>query len=292
MQYHLLFNLLSALAAHLASPTSALSQSPSLLAGTRWRARLDVGLLPGTAMPERYPGWAASGGRLGFDVDLEFTANKSPAETLAGRGDAIYQLSVLRRPSFVSERGLQEVDLGETGGWYIQRPEDTVEDSEGNPVDPGGTLRFWLDCSGGAVRNDVEIFPGSRLLFSAGVWDNPTGAERLDGDYRAVLAELETAADAARGQREGAAKKNMWEELRSLQRGAQDAERIDRLTRRKDALEDAIPPPGSPATANGVRIAAHGSLVMKDDSTPGWLPGSRYLKLGTFSSKALGADGV
>jgi len=49
------------------------------------------------------------------------------------------------------------------------------------------------------------------------VWDNLTGVERLDRDFRTILAELETAANAASGQRGGSMKKNILKELRSLQ---------------------------------------------------------------------------
>jgi len=289
-----LFVLLSVIAADSVVRVFALQQqSSSLLINTRWKAGLDVGLQPGTWMPKRFPGWAESGARLGLDLDVEFTDTpSSTGETLVGPKDSTFQLKVLpssQPASFVSERGQQFVDFGDVGGWCIQRPTNNIKNTNGGLVKPEGLLRFWLDCKSGAKRNDVEICPETRLFFSTGVWDDPTGTEQMDQEYREVLSKLETMVDNAREEKNSDKKKNLLEELQSFRRQTKNAEIFDQLKRQKDSLESAIPPLGASVATNGVQIAPTGSLVIKGNSIPDWLPGSEYLILGTFSSKPLGS---
>jgi len=287
-----LFVLILATIVNHGEPVFALhQQSSSLLINTQWKTRLDVGLQPGTWMPKRFPGWAESGARLGLDLDVEFTDTPSlTGETLVGPKDSTFQMKVLpsSQPSrFVSERGEEFVDFSDVGGWCIQRPTNSVQNSNGGFVKPEGLLRFWIDCKSGAKRNDVEIFPDTRLFFSTGVWDDPTGAEQLDQDYRDVLDKLQTMVDTAREEKNSDKKKNILEELQSFQKQAKNAEIFDKLKREKDSLEGALPPLGATIAANGVQMAPTGSLVIKGNGIPDWLPGSEYLILGTFSSKAI-----
>jgi len=67
------------------------------------------------------------------------------------------------------------------------------------------------------------------------------------------------------------------------------SQEFDRLVSNKEALERASPPMGAAKASNGVKIAPTGSLVIKGNKIPDWLPGSEYLILGTFSTKALEA---
>ena len=162
-----------------------------------------------------------------------------------------------------------------------------VRNDSGGLVNPEGLLRFWVDCRSGARRNDVEIFPNTRLFFTTGVWDNPSGVEEQDREYREVLDKLQTMLDASREEKESDKPKGIFEELLSFPRQVKDAEEFDRLKRQKDDFESALPPLGSATAANGVQIAPTGSIVIKGNNTPDWMPGSEYLILGTFSTKPL-----
>mmetsp|Transcript_23251 Transcript_23251/g.68767 ORF Transcript_23251/g.68767 Transcript_23251/m.68767 type:complete len:300 (-) Transcript_23251:85-984(-) len=262
-------------------------QPPSLLAGTQWKVRLDVGLQPGTWMPKRFPGWAESGARLGLDVKVDFTNEPSATrESLVGPKDSTFRLKVASDlPStFVSERGQEEVDFAD-GGWCIQRPTGNVKNARGSLVKPEGLLRFWLDCPSGAKRRDVEIRPNTRIFFTTGVWDFPDDLQKQDGEYKEVLAELQVVVDQTREARntEG----NILEEMRTYQKMIGDSKGFERLKDRKETLERELPPMGASVAPNGVQIAPTGSLVIKGNSIPDWLPGSEYLILGTFSASAV-----
>jgi len=242
-------------------------------------------------MPKRFPGWAESGARLGLDLDLQFLDTlSSTGETLVGPKDRTFRLKVL--PSlipvrFVSERGQEEVTFGDVGGWCIQRPTGSVRNDSGGLVNPEGLLRFWIDCQSGARRNDVEIFPDTRLFFTTGVWDNPSGVKEQDEEYRDVLSKLQTMVDATREEKKSDKTKSIIEDLLSFPKQVKDAEEFDRMKKRKEEFESALPPLGSPVATNGVQIAPTGSLVIKGNNIPDWMPGSEYLILGTFSIKPL-----
>jgi hypothetical protein len=266
--------------------TTALQQSTSLLTNTKWKVRLDVGQQPGTWMPKRFPGWAASGARLGLDLEIQFTDIPCGVrETLVGPKDSTFRLQVCSDPStFVSERGQEQVTFLD-GGWCIERPSNNVKNARGNLVRPEGLLKFWLDCPSGAKRRDVEIFPGLRIFFTTGVWDDPTGVKQQDEEYREVLAELNEVVDATRERKkqEGA---NLMDELVNFQKMVGVSKEFDGLKLRKETLEMGLPPPGASVATNGVQIAPTGSLVIKGNNIPDWLPGSEYLILGTFSTRA------
>jgi len=259
-------------------------QDPSPLTNTQWKCRLDIGLQPGTWMPKRFPGWGEGGGRLGLDLDLQFIDTPSE-ETLTAAKDSTFQLKVGKPVRFVSERGQEEVTFGDVGGWCIERPTRAVRNASGESVNPEGILKFWVDCQSGAKRNDVEIFPNTRLFFTTGVWDNPSEVEEEDRKYRELLSTLQTMVDTTREEKKSDKMKNFLEELLSLPKQVKDAEDFERLKRQKVAYESSLPPLGSSTATNGVQIAPTGSLVIKGNSTPDWLPGSEYLILGTFSTK-------
>mmetsp|Transcript_36165 Transcript_36165/g.66713 ORF Transcript_36165/g.66713 Transcript_36165/m.66713 type:complete len:293 (-) Transcript_36165:161-1039(-) len=279
---------LPTLAFFLGSAAAALQQPSSRLADTKWKVSLDVGLQPGTWMPKRFPGWAESGARLGLDVEVMFTNEPSPTrESLVGPKDSTFQLKVCSPSStFVSERGEETVEFAD-GGWCIQRPTGNVRNARGGTVKPEGLLRFWLDCPSGAKRRDVEVFPGTRVFFTTGVWDEHDDVRRQDGEYREVLEELQEMVDRTREMRKDAEGKNVLEELRTIRAMVGDSREFDRLKERKETLERELPPLGSAVGSNGVQIAPTGSLVIKGNKIPDWLPGSEYLILGTFSTRAL-----
>jgi len=251
-------------------------ESSSLLTSTAevWKLRLDIGLQPGTWMPKRYPGWAESGGRLGFDIEVKFTDRPcqiGPFEKLVGPENETYEVVVsTSSPSkFVSERGEQTVDFTNVGGWCITRNSHV--------------LRFWLDCTSGAKRRDVEIFPNTRLFFTTSVWDDPDTVLRQQVEYRTVLEQLE----ALENQN---ILKNLWS-IRELTDNSREADLLKVLKQRYE--RELLPPKGALVATNGVQMAPTGPLVIKGNETPWYVPGSEYLILGTFSTAIVddGDDG-
>lgn len=273
----------------------------SRLTDTRWRVRLDVGLQPGTWMPKRYPGWAESGARLVVDAEIEFTDDLLPqklrGEPLVGPKD---QTGIVRvncfggkndddyNPStFVSDKGTQTVKFND-GGWCIQRPTTDVKNAEGQRVQPGGILGFWLDCESGAVRRDVEIFPKTRIFFTTGVWDDPASLVALEDEYKVALKDLEEIEERTRAARASADEKNWFDQIKDITKMFSDADEYDKLRDRKEKLERQSPPKSAAEAKNGVKMAPNGSLVIKGNpNAPDWMPTTEYLILGTFSSKPL-----
>jgi len=270
------------------------SQQPSLspLVNTKWKVRLDIGFQPGSWMPKRFPGWAESGARLLLDTDVIFSKEPSQIrEGLVGPKDQTYVLQVCGGPSrFVSEKGEQQVTFT-SGGWCIQRPTNNIKNVEGSLVKPEGLLRFWLDCSSGAKRRDVEILPSTRIFFTTGVWDDPKSLQAMETEYETVLNQLTTVVDntrETRGKEEDTNNNNVIEQVMDFRKLVGNAQEFDRLQARKQELERLSPPrAASKAPTNGVQIAPTGSLVIKGNKIPDWLPGSEYLILGTFSTKSL-----
>lgn len=245
-------------------------------------------------MPKRFPGWAESGARLPLDVDVEFTDEPcGQRESLVGPKDSTFRLKVCGdgTSTFVSEKGQQEVQFTD-GGWCIQRPTANIRNAEGSLVKPEGLLKFWLDCPSGARKRDAEVFPGTRIFFTTGVWDNPSELEAMEREYERVVDELQGIIDETRTIREandadeGGNVLNRLADFRTLVGNSQE---FDRLASQKEALERASPPMGAAEAPNGVKIAPTGSLVIKGNKIPDWLPGSEYLILGTFGPKALEA---
>lgn len=264
--------------------------TPSSLTNTRWKLRLDVGFQQGSWMPKRFPGWAESGARLPLDVDVEFTTEpSSQRESLVGPKDSTYVLKVCGdgTSTYVSERGQEEATFT-NGGWCIQRPTGNIRNAEGLIVKPEGLLRFWLDCPSGAKKRDAEIFPNTRIFFTTGVWDDPSTLVKMQSEYDSVMEELQSVVDETRTiRRENEQDTNILDRIGDFRSLVDNSKSFDRLVSRKEELERASPPRMSAEAGNGVKIAPQGSLVIKGNNIPDWLPGSEYLILGTFSTKAL-----
>jgi hypothetical protein len=277
----------------LCSVVQGLQQQPSLLTNTKWKLRLDVGLQPGTWMPKRFPGWAESGARLGLEVQVEFNdkpCSSNIREALVGPKDDTYQLRVTSpRSTFVSERGEEQVEFT-TGGWCLQRPTSPMKSGGRGLVKPEGLLRFWLDCPSGAKRRDVEIFPGTRIFFTTGVWDDPGAVRVKDAEYRKVLDQLQELADKTRETREKSQDQNILQNLLAFRQLVGNSKEFDELIDYKNLYEQELPPTGAIVASNGLQMAPTGSLVIKGNQTPDWLPGSEYLILGTFSISAVDSD--
>lgn len=275
------------------SSSNVVTSLQSPLIDSQWKLNLDVGLQPGTWMPKRFPGWAESGARLGLDISIQFTDQpSSTVETLVGPKSDTFQLKLCNSSSkFVSEFGEQNVEFSDIGGWCIQRPTGDVRNAAGSFVKPEGLLRFWIDCKSGAKRRDVEIFPDTRIFFTTGVWDDQSLVSIQEKEYKKALSEIESIAEKTRKIRQEAKekeKKNIVEDVITFRQMVQDSKDYDMLKARIQRLEKELPPPKSPTTSDGlVKIAPTGSLVIKGNKIPDWLPGSEYLILGTFSALAI-----
>ena len=273
--------------------TKAFKDTSSLspLAGTQWKLNLDVGLQPGSWMPKRYPGWAESGARLGLDIEVEFTSKKSKiGESLVGPKRDTYELAVTSPQgscSFVSERGQETVEFT-MGGWCVQRPTDNIRNAGGSLVKPAGLLRFWLDCPSGATRRDVVIMEGTRIYFTTGVWDDedPNSVQSQDEEYRKVLADIQELTDSTKEIRKESESTSVFQNIMSFRNLVDNSKDFDRLKALKEKYERELPPVGASVAPNGVQMAPTGSLVIKGNATPDWLPGSEYLILGTFQTRA------
>ena len=158
-----------------------------------------IGRIPGTAMP---PDWAASGAKLGFALEVEFTDEKCQYEMSKERllrgdvmmGNNLMLVEPLNEPSFISSNGREIVKVL-PGAYGCQMQE--IESRR-------YAFRFFLDFPEGAKRNDV-ILPAERLYFLSSCW--------LIGDDESVL-------DRARRRREDVDK--------SIQQISRDIDDIER----------------------------------------------------------------
>jgi len=96
-----------------ASNISLLSQLQTIQA----ESLLSIGRVPGTAMP---PEWAASGAKLAFPLEVEFTDNPPDEYEMSKerllRGDSLMgsnlmSVEVLNEPSFVSTNGREVIKV-------------------------------------------------------------------------------------------------------------------------------------------------------------------------------------
>jgi len=161
-------------------PSNAFSASSTGIATVQAELIVSVGRIPGTDMP---PEWAASGAKLGFQLDVKFTdevaSHEMTKEHLMLKGDALEPtlLSVepLNNPTFITNNGTQTIDVeGGAYGYYCQM--EGLESSSKQYA-----LRFFLDFPRGAMRNDVEL-PAERIFFLTSCWlsSSPENNNELD----------------------------------------------------------------------------------------------------------------
>jgi len=138
------------------------SSAISKLASAQCALQVSIGRIPGTAMPKE---WAASGARLGFPLEIEFT-NELCSDYQMTKERLLQQATKnpktvvpLNEPSFVSLGGTQVVEVTE-GGYALQLQ---------TPQAQQYALRFFLDFPKGAERNDVTL-PAGRIYFLWSCW--------------------------------------------------------------------------------------------------------------------------
>ena len=130
---------------------------------------VSIGRIEGTAMP---PEWAASGAKLGFALEVEFTNDSADYEMTKERlltrdalmGSKILCVEPLNTPTFVSANGEESIRV-EAGAYGCQ-----IQGLESRQY----AFRFFLDFPDGAQRNDVEL-PAERIYFLSSCWLFPTG---------------------------------------------------------------------------------------------------------------------
>ena len=113
------------------------------------------------------PEWAASGAKLGFNLEVGFTdyeVDMDPQTIKSLQQDAMMGSTLrtvlpLNQPSFVSASGTESIDV-RRGAYGCQ-----VHDRESKQY----ALRWYFDFPNGAKRNDVEL-PAERIYFLGRCW--------------------------------------------------------------------------------------------------------------------------
>ena len=111
----------------------------------------------------------------------------------------------------------------------------------------------------------------------------------MELEYESVVDKLQNVVDTTRDIRQENEQNdtNILDRISDFRSLVDNSKEYDALNSKKEELERASPPRGCAESSNGVKIAPMGSLVIKGNSIRDWLPGSEYLILGTFSTKAL-----
>ncbi|KAL3937403.1 MAG: hypothetical protein SGBAC_007494 [Bacillariaceae sp.] len=150
------------------------SSAISKLSQLQCALQVSVGRIPGTAMPKE---WAASGARLVFPLEVEFTDElcedyEMTKDNLLKQATKNPRAVVpLNEPSFVSTKGQEIIDVKE-GAFGCQ-----LQTAQAQQY----ALRFFLDFPNGAERNDVTL-PAERIYFLWSCWIlNEASIEMAEG---------------------------------------------------------------------------------------------------------------
>ena len=239
--------------------------------GGTWRLSLNVGREPGTYMPED---WAASGARLAFPVDVEFTTAASTQfafEELLGAADGTCRLRVLGPGKFIGSSGEVSVEC-KHGAWRA------------TPTGAGGEshLRFFLDFPEDATRNDV-VLPAGRLFFTTGCWQATELelAEQALKELEEAISELDTSWAATREEGE---KANVLRKAAIFREGVTLSEKRQMLVAQLRAVASSMPgPSGTVDGPPGLKVGKVGGLSVKRKRGLG----EAYFMLGTFSMASI-----
>ncbi|KAL3788322.1 hypothetical protein ACHAWO_008551 [Cyclotella atomus] len=150
-----------------ASNTALLSRLQTIQA----ELLISIGRIPGTAMP---PEWAASGAKLGFALEVEFTDEPCEYEMTKERllksdalmGTKLLSVEPLNVPTFVSTKGKETIKV-KPGAYGCQ-----IQGLESRQY----AFRFFLDFPEGSKRNDVEL-PAEKIYFLSSCWLLPGGED-------------------------------------------------------------------------------------------------------------------
>ena len=294
---------------------------------SRWKINLNFGLEPGSYMPQVFPEWAKSGARLGIPVELVFTdipllTNQNTTQDqsntqkyLNSDSYPMYRVKVPKNHSstFVSMEGTQHVEFV-GGGYTMERAQmnknmlfeiitPLIRGQAHNNPKPRFLLRFYVDCTSGAQRQDVTIEPNTRILGTIPIWDDPNQIKLLQTELNNVKQQIQNNKKDIRTRNNNGDNRSKNQETKftnsllfgdmfsfGFGRNLDDNDVSDdtSLSAREEQLERLLPLKGSVISPeNGVQAAPKGSLVMpssKDD-----IDGSYYI-IGNFAMKPLPAD--
>ena len=266
------------------SPTRGVST----LLGTRWRMKLNLGLEPGSYMPQTIPNWGSSGVRVIVNADVRFTEDPindgAAAEELVGPSESTKVLQCLASGSIVTAAGQQNITFSSTGGWCVQRQLFV-------PTTEEGALRFWLDCESGLQKSDVTVPAGERLFFTTSCWDDMDGIASLASERTRVEAELEAFEKQPddKAPRTGLAGVPLLGDVLEFRRSLDAAERKMNL-RQRAAYFDARMPALGRSEPPPPALIEEGTLSLKRTRGIGLASKSAYHILGSFTAEALAGD--
>lgn len=207
------------------------------------------------------PDWAASGAKLGFALEVEFTDEQCEYEMGKERllkGDALMgsnlmSVEPLNAPSFVSAKGKEVVNvLPGAYGCQIQGIESKQF-----------AFRFFLDFPDGAKRNDVEL-PAERIYFLSSCWladdavlDRATRRRKdIDESIQQITRDLDELEDKS---------SNIFQKAVAFRQSIDLVERRAKLRAQLDELEQNYPldPTRVVRSPNGIIFAKDGVLAVK-----------------------------
>ena len=215
------------------------------------------------------PEWAASGAKLGFNLEVEFTNEPAGYEMTKERllkGDAmmgsnLLSVEPLNDPTFVSNEGTQTIDV-RPGAYGCQ-----IQDLGSRQY----ALRFFLDFPEGASRNDVEL-PAERIYFLSSCWLSPDDSKAFDrarkrkGDLMQEIKLTDARLDKIRSQKlEENILGNVVQRAFNLRHQFVLVERRGKLQLQLDELEQTYPVDSSKVVEgpNGVIWAKEGVIAVK-----------------------------
>ena len=222
---------------------------------TQCELLVSIGRIPGTAMP---PEWAASGARLGFPIEIEFTSEPCDSyemtkERLLGDAKPIRSVVPLNEPAFVSLKGRETINV--LPGAYACE----LQSLEAQQY----RLRFFMDFPEGAVRNDVQL-PPERIYFLSSCWIKDDHilerAKKLQQEIRISLEKVNEELQLLSTDSSGIVQKAM-----NFRRSVTLVERRSKLDQQLTELEQAYPlhPESLVEGPNNLLFAKEGIVAVK-----------------------------
>ena len=220
-----------------ASNTALLSRLQTIQA----ELLVSIGRIEGTAMP---PEWAASGAKLGFALEVEFTNDSADYEMTKERlltrdalmGSKILCVEPLNTPTFVSANGQESIRV-EAGAYGCQ-----IQGLESRQY----AFRFFLDFPDGAKRNDVEL-PAERIYFLSSCWLLPTGdagkksLERAQTRRDRLMASIQETNQEMNELELKLSEANIIQKVALFKDSMKSAERLQKLNSQLNELEQTYP---------------------------------------------------
>lgn len=224
---------------------------------------VSIGRIPGTAMP---PEWAASGAKLGFALEVEFTDEPADYEMTKERllksdalmGTKLQSVAPLNTPSFVSTSGKETIRV-EPGAYGCQ-----IQGLESRQY----AFRFFVDFPDGAKRNDVEL-PAERVYFLSSCWLLSSGEnnslERARRRKDGITSTIQEVTEELRHVEQRIQDANLLQKVGLFADSMKLAERRGKLSAQLEELEQTYPLDPSKVVEgpNGIIFAKEGIVAVK-----------------------------